>query len=664
MSVRTRVCLILLGLLLLALLAWRSPTPSPAASNAAITPLLLGSLSGSATTTPGPADALFTTLASSAGSSIDVAMYDFDRATVRDALLAAQQRGVVVRVVADGEDAADPQYAPFYGNLLSAGIPVVTDTLSSLMHNKFAVFDKHVTWTGSANFTDTGFTFNGENVLVITDTVIAGAYHTEFEEMFGGTFSTNKTDNTVHSATIGGAAVELAFAPTDSVQQRIINTLNTANTSIQVAMFTFTNDALGDALIAAHSRGVQVEVLLDQFEANVVGGERDRLCAAGVTVRVENFAAKIHDKYAVVDAGTTSDPLIVGGSANWTASAVDANDENLLIIHDAGLATDYAADFARLRSAIMPGGFTCNVAPQTTATPTATQTPTPTATPTPTLTASPTATSSAAATATPIRDSSCDLIPGSCTYLPLIQRTDVSLPDLTIASMTISLDTTCLSPGSRLGLRVTVANIGNAAAGPFALEANGAQQTISGGLGAGQSTTLWFGGYNSGAPNTATADATALVAERNETNNQLSQMLPIPTPPLPCPATPTATRTPLPTSTPTSTPTATTMPGDTATITFIRYNPPDTLSEYVQIQNTGGATLNMTNWTLSDVAGHTYTFPAFTLAAGASVKIWTNGGTNDSANLYWGRAQAVWNNTGDTAFLRNAQGELVDQYSY
>jgi len=193
-------------------------------------------LSGSATTTPGPADALFATLASSAGSSIDVAMYDFDRATVRDALLAAQQRGLVVRVLADGEDAA-PQYAPFYGDLLSAGIPVVTDTLSSLMHNKFAVFDKHIIWTGSANFTNTGFTFNGENVLVITDTVIAGAYHSEFEEIFSGTFSTNKTDNTVHTATVSGAAVELAFSPTDGVQQRIINVLNTANTSIQVAMF-------------------------------------------------------------------------------------------------------------------------------------------------------------------------------------------------------------------------------------------------------------------------------------------------------------------------------------------------------------------------------------------------------------------------------------------
>jgi phosphatidylserine/phosphatidylglycerophosphate/cardiolipin synthase-like enzyme len=352
--------LLLLALLAIAILAWRS-TPAPAAGNSAITPLFLGSLTGSATTMPGPADTLFSTLAGSASSSIDVAMYDFDRASVRDALIAAKGRGLSVRIVGDGADAADPQYAPFYGSLLAAGIPVVTDTLSSLMHNKFAIFDGQVTWTGSANFSDTAFTLNGENVLVITDTVVATAYHTEFDEMFSGKFSTHKTDNTTHSATVGGAPIELGFAPTDGVQQRIVNALNTANSSIQIAMFTFTNDALGDALIAAHSRSVHVEVLLDGLSAGGVGGERDRLCANGITVRVENFSGKIHDKYAAIDAGTTSEPLIVSGSTNWTASAVQANDENLLIVHDAGLASAYAADFARLRSAIAPGGFTCNV---------------------------------------------------------------------------------------------------------------------------------------------------------------------------------------------------------------------------------------------------------------------------------------------------------------
>ncbi|HEX5690520.1 MAG TPA: phospholipase D-like domain-containing protein, partial [Roseiflexaceae bacterium] len=405
-----------------------------------------------ASTTPGAPDALFTTLAGNASASIDVALYDFNRASVRDALLAAHGRGVNVRVVGDGEDAADPGYAPFYNSLLSSGIQVITDTKSSLMHNKFAVFDGLVTWSGSANISDTGFTFNAENIVVITDTVVANIYHTEFNEMFSGKFSNDKTDNTAHNASVGGSALEIAFAPTDGVQNRIAAALNSANSSIDVAMFTFTNDALGDALIAAHNRGVKVEVMLDQVAAGSTGGERDRLCAAGVAVRVENFAAKIHDKVAVIDAGTSSDPLVVTGSTNWTANAVQANDENLLIVHDAGLAADFSAELGRVRGAIASGSFTCN-APQLTATPTATQ---------------------------PVASPQCDVAGTTCVYMPLIQRDAGPLPDLAVAGMTISLNTDCLSENSQLGLRVTVQNIGAGNAGAFAVEANGVQQTVSG----------------------------------------------------------------------------------------------------------------------------------------------------------------------------------------
>jgi hypothetical protein len=148
-------------------------------------------------------------------------------------------------------------------------------------------------------------------------------------------------------------------------------------------------------------------------------------------------------------------------------------------------------------------------------------------------------------------------------YLPIAQRSD--LPDLIVASMSISLDTDCLAPNSRLGLRVILANTGGAVAGPFVVEANGAQQTASAGLGAGQSAALWFAGYQNGTPNTAIVDATGLIAESDETNNQLSQMVPVPTPPLPCP--PTLTATPTPTTTPPASPILPTINTGPATLT-------------------------------------------------------------------------------------------------
>ncbi len=100
-------------------------------------------------------------------------------------------------------------------------------------------------------------------------------------------------------------------------------------------------------------------------------------------------------------------------------------------------------------------------------------------------------------------------------------------------------------------------------------------------------------------------------------------------------------------------------------IIHIEYNPDgdDDVGEYVEIKNFGGAVV-MTDWTLQDETDKTFTFPAFTLNADATVRVWTGSGSDDGSNLYWGRS-AVWNNQdGDTATLRNGAGAVVDQCAY
>jgi hypothetical protein len=69
-------------------------------------------------------------------------------------------------------------------------------------------------------------------------------------------------------------------------------------------------------------------------------------------------------------------------------------------------------------------------------------------------------------------------------------------------------------------------------------------------------------------------------------------------------------------------------------------------------------------WTLRDAADHTYTFPAFTLPPGEVVSVWTGRGADDPNNLFWGRRQAVWNNTGDTATLADPTGAVRHSFSY
>jgi len=55
----------------------------------------------------------------------------------------------------------------------------------------------------------------------------------------------------------------------------------------------------------------------------------------------------LHDKYAVIDAGA-SEPLVVTGSANWSGGGMETNDENVVIVHHAAIASSYANDWRYL----------------------------------------------------------------------------------------------------------------------------------------------------------------------------------------------------------------------------------------------------------------------------------------------------------------------------
>jgi len=86
--------------------------------------------------------------------------------------------------------------------------------------------------------------------------------------------------------------------------------------------------------------------------------------------------------------------------------------------------------------------------------------------------------------------------------------------------------------------------------------------------------------------------------------------------------------------------------------------------EYVVIKNEGNEAVDMTGWTLSDEANHVYTFPpGFILGAGATVTVYTGSGTDMQDKLYWGNDSPIWNNDGDTAYLRDNEGNLVDSWS-
>lgn len=87
--------------------------------------------------------------------------------------------------------------------------------------------------------------------------------------------------------------------------------------------------------------------------------------------------------------------------------------------------------------------------------------------------------------------------------------------------------------------------------------------------------------------------------------------------------------------------------------------------EWVEIKNSGDSTTSLKGWTLKDEANHFYTFGDFALSSNASVFIYSGAGVDTQTELYWHSPKAaIWNDSGDTAFLRDASGNLVDSYKY
>ncbi len=286
--------------------------------------------------------------------SIDVCIYNFlgtVASQIADALVSAKNRGVDVRFITESEN-YNPSRAG-YSKLINAGIPIRVDDTDGYMHNKFVVIDYRNpgSWdnvwvlTGSWNFTDNGTYTDFQNLIEIQDRAIAGAFTLEFEEMWNGKYGVNKLDNVPHVFNIKGKRVEVYFSPSDDVDSKIVNAINQANHSIFFALLTFTSSTLSNAIKARYDAGVKnIKGILDN---NTDTGSQYSFLSGFAEVLIDtDRTALFHHKYCLIDpTHIFSDPILITGSYNWSLSAENKNDENILIIWDPLFVNLYLQEF-------------------------------------------------------------------------------------------------------------------------------------------------------------------------------------------------------------------------------------------------------------------------------------------------------------------------------
>ena len=275
--------------------------------------------------------------------SVDVAAYSLSLNSVRYALIHAHERGATVRVVMESSnmDRSDPQ------RLIEAGIPVVGDNRDGLMHDKFIIIDKSEVWMGSMNFTDGGAYDDNNNLMRIRSTKMAENYLKEFEEMFSedmfGPDIVPETPNP--TITIDDTRIDIYFSPDDGVLAALVPVLESARESIYFLAYSFTSNQMGEIVRQKAEAKVTVAGVMDdeQVRSNE-GTEFDPFRQADLDVRRDGIDGLMHHKVFVID-----EKIVAMGSYNFSQSAEERNDENLLIIYDPVIAQQFISEFWRIQ---------------------------------------------------------------------------------------------------------------------------------------------------------------------------------------------------------------------------------------------------------------------------------------------------------------------------
>lgn len=150
-------------------------------------------------------------------------------------------------------------------------------------------------------------------------------------------------------------SIELAFSPAGDPEAALLRVIDRARATLHVQAYVFTSRPIAKALVAAHRRGVRVEVLADaDMNRRGKGNAIPQLIEAGIPVALETRYAAAHNKVLIANAEGRG-CAVATGSYNFTWSANHRNAENLLILRDnCPLAKAYLDNWQRHRADAAP----------------------------------------------------------------------------------------------------------------------------------------------------------------------------------------------------------------------------------------------------------------------------------------------------------------------
>ena len=136
---------------------------------------------------------------------------------------------------------------------------------------------------------------------------------------------------------------EAFFSPEDNCVAKLVSLLMLARSSVDICVFTITDDRVASAILDAHRRKVNVRIITDDEKAKDLGSDVFHLKEMGVPVRTDKDPDHMHHKYALFDR-----ERLLTGSYNWTRSAALRNEENFIVTNEVKLVERFGVHFDQL----------------------------------------------------------------------------------------------------------------------------------------------------------------------------------------------------------------------------------------------------------------------------------------------------------------------------
>ncbi len=136
-----------------------------------------------------------------------------------------------------------------------------------------------------------------------------------------------------------------------AMEEVIIHRINSATTSIDVALYNINRETIVAALTNAHNNGIQVRYIADDQTQNIA---LENPTPPFPIVYGNGGDPLMHNKFLVFDADSQNDSWIIMGSTNTTSNNLSTDYNNLVLIQDEAIAKAYTTEFIEMWGADTP----------------------------------------------------------------------------------------------------------------------------------------------------------------------------------------------------------------------------------------------------------------------------------------------------------------------